>query len=545
MPKEKYQTVEIKNSERIFHYEILGIILIILAMFSIAKLGIVGRYLMLTTKFLFGDWHFLITFLMLAYGIRCIIVHEKLKIGNVRYLGIFLIILSLILLSHFSMHKYVKDFEQSPLKLTISIYFNAFKTESADMIVGGGVIGALLFYLFYFLFSEVGVILMSLILIFLGIVFISKKTIKEFIRMIIHFGQKIYQLFKKTKGKVRRTVDTFDHSYTKSKLKYKIKPVNYDTIYENELRVAKNNVTIITNILHQMNVFYNEISYLVCRNVTIYFISSHYVIPITSFEKYLRSKIEKYLLKYDKVGNALIVEVTNKYQVPLRISEIEMDNKDEVVFGIDDRNEFLKLNYQNNKLLIVGTNAEKISYYLDSIVLGQMYHKSQLDYYYIDLTKKSIFSTSESMESVAEIIGHINDRIKKMNQQGISTFERYNEKNKIKEKGKLVIIHGLDKLVFNDEQLEKVMYMLETTNDYGFIYIFTIIGENEQLARLYNLCTYYLFFDDKLSIVNKMIGYQRFDYLNNDLEAFLFYKNMLLRMSLLLMSKEERESIKK
>ena len=140
MPKEKYQTVEIKNSERIFHYEILGIILIILAMFSIAKLGIVGRYLMLTTKFLFGDWHFLITFLTLAYGIRCIIVHEKLKVGNIRYLGIFLIILSLILLSHFSMHKYVKDFDQSPLKLTISIYFNAFKTESADMIVGGGIV---------------------------------------------------------------------------------------------------------------------------------------------------------------------------------------------------------------------------------------------------------------------------------------------------------------------------------------------------------------------------------------------------------------------
>lgn len=413
------------------------------------------------------------------------------------------------------------------------------------MIVGGGIVGALLFYLFFFLFSEVGVILMSFILIFLGIVFISKKTIKEFIKMIIHFGKKIYQLFKKTKGKVRKTVDTFDDSYTKSKLKYKIKPVNHDKIYENELQVAKNNVAIITNILNQMNIFYNEISYLVCRNVTIYFISSHYVIPITSFEKNLRSKIEKYLLKYDKIGNSLIVEVTNKYQVPLRIAEIELENKNEVVFGIDDRNEFLKLNYQNNKLLIVGTSQEKISHYLDSIILGQMYHKSQLDYYYIDLTQKSIFATSESIESVAEIIGHINDRIKKMNQHGASNFEKYNEKNKVKEKGKLVIIHGLDKLVFNKEQIEKIIYMLETTNDYGFIYIFTIIGENEQLTRLYNLFTYYLFFDDKLSIVNKTIGYQRFDYLNNDLEAFLFYKNILLRMSLLLMSKEEEQSIKK
>lgn len=545
MAKEKYQTVEVKNSERIFYYEVLGIILIILTMFSIAKLGIVGRYLMLTTKFLFGDWYFLITFLTLAYGIRCIIVHERLKIINIRYLGIFFIILSLIILSHFSMHKYVKNFDQSPLKLTISLYFNSFKNETAESIVGGGVVGALIFYLFYFLFSGVGVILVSIIFIFLGIVFISKKTIREFIKMFINFFQKVYQMLKKTRGRLRKTINQFDDSYTKSKLRYKIKNVNNDQIYQNELKVAKQNVIIISNILNQINVFYNEISYLVCRNVTIYFISSHYVIPITQFEKSLRNKLDHYLLKYDKVQNALIVELTNKYQVPLRISEVEYNNKDEVIFGIDDRNEFLKLDYSLNKLLIVGSDYGKIAKYLDSIVLSQTYHKSKLDYCFIDLTKSSLLSTSTKIESLAEVIGQINDRIKKMNQLDISNFNKYNDKNKTKEKGKLVIIHGLDKLVFNDEQLEKIIYMLETTNDYGYIYIFSVLGENEQLNRVYNLFDYHLFFDDKLSIVNKIIGYQRFDYLNNDLEAFLFYKNVLLRMSLLLMSDEEYGSIKK
>lgn len=545
MAKEKYQTVEVKNSERIFYYEIVGIVLIILTMFSIAKLGLVGRYLMLTTRFLFGDWYFLITILALVYGIRCIIVHERLKIINVRYLGIFFIILSLIVLSHFSMHKYVKNFDQSPLKLTIGLYFNAFKNETAESIVGGGVVGALIFYLFYFLFSEVGVILVSISFIFLGVVFISKKTIREFIKMCVNFFQKIYQMLKKTRGRLRKTINQFDDSYTKSKLRYKIKNANNDAIYQNELKVAKQNVIVISNILNQINVFYNEISYLVCRNVTIYFISSHYVIPITQFEKSLRNKLDHYLLKYDKVQNALIVELTNKYQVPLRISEVELDNKDEVIFGIDDRNEFLKLDYEFNKLLIVGCDYEKISRYLDSILLSQIYHKSKLEYCFIDLTKSSLLSTSVKIESLAEVIGQINDRIRKMNQLGISNFNKYNEKNKTKEKGKLVIIHGLDKLVFNEEQLEKIIYMLETTNDYGYIYIFSVLGENEQLSRVYNLFDYHLFFDDKLSIVNKIIGYQRFDYLNNDLETFLFYKNVLLRMSLLLMSEEEYKSIKK
>lgn len=545
MAKEKYQTVEIKNNERIFHYEILGIVLLIGSMFSIAKLGIVGKYIMLLTKILFGDWHFLITFLTIAYAIRCIIVHERLKIGNIRYFGIFLIMLSLILLSHFSMHKYVKNFDESPLKLTMSLYFNAFKSESPDMIIGGGIIGTILFYLFYYLFSEVGVILLSIMLIFLGIVFISKKTIKEFIKMIINFSKKLYKILMNTKGKLKKTINKFDESYTRSKLKYKIKNVNNDLIYNNELKVAKQNVITISNILNQMNVFYNEISYLVCRNVTIYFISSRYVIPITQFEKYMHSKIDKYLLKYDNQKNTLIVEITNKFQVPLRISEINEKDNHNVTIGIDDRNELLNLNYQYNKMLIIGVNKEKITDYLDSIVLSMLYHKVKIDYYYIDLTDESIFATSKNIESIAEIIGYINDRIKKMNQCGASNFEKYNQSNKIKENGKLVIINGLDKLVFSDEQLEKIVYMLETTNDYGFIYIFTVLGENEQLNRLYNLFNYHLFFDNKLSIVNKIIGYQRFDYLNIDLEAFLFFKSQLFRMSLLLMSEEEKKSIKK
>ena len=83
MAKEKFQTVETKKNERIFHYEILGIILFVLTIFTIAKLGVVGKYLMLTVKVLFGDWYFLIVLLTMAYSIRCILIHQKLKFRNI------------------------------------------------------------------------------------------------------------------------------------------------------------------------------------------------------------------------------------------------------------------------------------------------------------------------------------------------------------------------------------------------------------------------------------------------------------------------------
>ena len=43
----------------------------------------------------------------------------------------------------------------------------------------------------------------------------------------------------------------------------------------------------------------------------------------------------------------------------------------------------------------------------------------------------------------------------------------------------------------------------------------------------------------------RILGYQRFDYLNAEVEAYLSYRNTILRMSLLSMSEKEKESIKK
>ena len=85
MAKEKMQNIEIRENERLFHYEILGIILLVISLLAITKIGILGEYLMLIVKLLFGDWYFLIYILIIIYSIRCILVHKRLKINNIRY----------------------------------------------------------------------------------------------------------------------------------------------------------------------------------------------------------------------------------------------------------------------------------------------------------------------------------------------------------------------------------------------------------------------------------------------------------------------------
>lgn len=544
MAKEKTQKIENSENEKLFYYEILGIVLLILSMLAIGKMGFIGSYLMLIIKVLFGDWYFLIILLLIIYAIRCIIIHKKLKIINIRYLGIFLLFLSLILLSHFSMHKYVKEYDQNHLKITLSLYLTNFKNNTPDGIVGGGVIGAILFYISYYLLSEAGVILVSIILLFLGIVFITKLTIKDFIFKIIS-GIKIFlKFFKTTFAKFRETMDKYDSSYSKTKVKFKISKITNEENYKKEIEYATRNVETIKKVLNSMNVFYNDISYIVCRNITTYFIHSHYNFSYEVFRRNLKNHLMNFSLKKDEINKELLVEVNNITPVPLRIYELEEVSSDNIIIGIDDRNEFVRLDSDNNRLLVCGNNIEQISRYIDAIIVSLMHYKQNVDYYYIDLRRDSILSTSNNIEELDIILNKINDRIIKYNEAGIITIEENNLKNQKKDSYNLIVINGMDK-IFDDVKLyDKLNYMLEISKGYGYFYIFTTSLVNDKYMSLFNLFNYKLFLDSESSYSKKCINSQNFNLLSKGIEGFLSYKSIVLRMTLLKLTESEEKSLK-
>lgn len=544
MGKEKAQKIETRENERLFFYEILGIILLILAMLAIGKMGFIGLYLMLILKLLFGDWYFMIIILMIVFAIRSIIIHKKLKITNIRYLGIIIFLLALILLSHFSMHKYIKDYDQNYLKLTLSLYFNSFKNQTPDLIIGGGIIGAILFYLSYYLLSEVGVIFVSIILLFLGIVFITKLTIKDFFLRIYSFFRNSYKFFKDTILKFRETIDKYDKSYVKTKVKFKISKVNNDVNYKKELEYASRNVETIKKVLNSMNVFYNDISYVVARNVTTYFINSHYSFSYEAFRRNLKNYFMNFTLKKDEVNKELLVEINNITPTPLRIYELEEVSTSNIIFGIDDRNEFLNLNDMNNKIFIFDKNEQYANSLIDSIIVSIMHYKVNLDYYYIDLRANSLFKTSINTDELDLIISKMNDRIEKYNNQNISSIIEYNKKNDLKDKYQLIIINGIDKIFNDDRMYDKLNYMIDISQNYGYYFVFSASYNNDKYLNLINLFDYKLFFDNESNYAKKSLNFENINLLNKEVECFLSYKSIIIRASVLKLTNDEEKSIR-
>lgn len=547
MAKEKNQNFIIKENERLFHYEIIGIVLLILSVLAITRMGLIGFYLMLFIKLLFGDWYFVVFFLIILYSIHCILFHNKLNISNIRYLGILLLFCSLMILSHFSMHKYVKEYNENSFLLTIKLYLNSFKNRSVDSIIGGGIIGGLLFNFSYYLLSEVGVILISMIFIFLGIVFISRLTIKEFFLKIFTFLKKSLYLFNKTKSKIKGKIDNYDLSYKKVRIKYKISKVNTDEYYNKELEFAKRNVETIKKVLNSMNVFYNDITFIICRNITVYFIQSYYKFSYDVFYHNLSNHLHNFLLKKDTTSNELIIEVNNLNSVPLRICEINDFKKNEVIFGMDDRNNYLKLDFNNPKMLIIGNNKSLLNDYLDTIILSLLYYKSKVKYYYINLVNNSTLQTSNSIDELDHLIDLINQRIKIFNQNNVSTIDEYNNLiyHHITQEinYELIVINGIDRLILDKNMYDKLIYILEISNKLGYYFILCANDIDNTKLDLYNLFDFHIFFDNHNELAKSVIKDVDFINLNKNTEAVLCYKAITIRYSLLLLTEYERANL--
>ena len=111
--------------------------------------NIVGKYGMLTFRLFFGDWYFIFLLLLGALGVYFLFVHHRFTIKNIRYLGTVMIALAIITLSHFAMHNFVSKYEGNSFKNTILLYFDYFKNGRNDMMIGGGLVGCILFYLLF------------------------------------------------------------------------------------------------------------------------------------------------------------------------------------------------------------------------------------------------------------------------------------------------------------------------------------------------------------------------------------------------------------
>ncbi len=557
MAKEKLSEYEQKTKQFIFVYEVAGIVCLLFSLISIARLGIVGKYGMLTFRLFFGDWYFIFLLLLGALGIYFLFVHHRFTIKNIRYLGIVMVVLAIITLSHFAMHNFVSKYEGNSFKNTILLYFDYFKNGRNDMMIGGGLVGCILFYLLFLLFSKVGTIIFCVVVIFVGIVFICKKTVFEFFKMVKNGLKKCFGRAFKYSRKVGSKLKQFNDDYiikdkaTKPLSLRKLSNEIIDTTKENKIMLAY--IMNIKKELSHLSIFYQDISYIICNHISVIFIKTYQQVNYEVFKISLCKILnEPFLIRYDKNHDLIVIEVNNLVGNSLRMKEALMHSSSdnlEIVIGKDDRNEYVRC---DENLLIVSNDGSVYRNYLISLLFYPKFQKNINEYeiYLLDLNNNlGLFEnlgieSSTTLDFLKKVKAKMDEKLEILNNNNTNNIDEYNKHSPEKLKKTIVYINGIEKIIDNFEYNQILEYLLITGGNIGYKFIGGVTSEINLDSLMKNFA-YRIFLGNNFNSACSYVNHHMMMSINNKIEGFLKYRDLLIRISLLMLTKEELDKLKK
>ena len=396
MAKEKVLRIEKDKKDMTFYYEVIGILSIVIPIIAFARFGLVGYYVMLVFKIIFGDWSFLFLLFLMLYGIRCLIFHKSIMIKSVRFIGIILFAISILTLSHLPMHNYVSQFDSNYFKVTLSLYLDYLKHYEESLIVGGGIIGTVFFYLGYSLLGVAGTILIVLVSFVIGISFIFEMTLKDMIMAVINRFRK---LFSRTSGvvnflKYEIKIKSKDEKPKKTK-KRASKPLSITNLEEpsentyslSEEQHAEAVKKTIMAILNMMNIFYESVTYEIRLHVSVYTINTLSTISLETMQMKLHSMInDKFLIRKDSTSSKVIIEVNNLYPRHVAFKNVmgrllkRSNESKQLAVGINTYDELIVTKYESPSLIYSYSDNDGVINLINSLILTPYFLYNSSDF---------------------------------------------------------------------------------------------------------------------------------------------------------------------
>lgn len=166
-------------------FEVIGLAMLGLAVIMIFEFGIVGRGLGSFSRFLFGNWHVALPFILIVQALLFMVKRGELGWKNRIVGGSLCILASLLLFSHILLFKELSAsrvlMTDSALKETWKVLISNGGISTRSGTLGGGMIGAVLFALFYSLFDSAGATVAGVLLLLTGLILISGKALAPYL----------------------------------------------------------------------------------------------------------------------------------------------------------------------------------------------------------------------------------------------------------------------------------------------------------------------------------------------------------------------------
>ncbi len=166
-------------------YEVIGLVMMGIAVMIVFEFGVVGRGLSSFSRFLLGNWHAAVPLLLI---VQALIFMIKRKLGgwkNRILIGSLFVLASLILFSHVYLFRELNDsrvlMSNSAIKETWKVLITNDGISSRSGALGGGMIGAFIFAVFYSLFDSAGATVAGVLLLLIGLVLLTGKALVPYV----------------------------------------------------------------------------------------------------------------------------------------------------------------------------------------------------------------------------------------------------------------------------------------------------------------------------------------------------------------------------
>ncbi len=543
MGKEKVKSNIESKKETVFYLELIGVSLVIISLITIINIGFIGNYLFLICKLLFGDWYFLVLFMILINGLKIIIFHESFSYKDIRVLGVIFCFLSLITFSHFSFHDYIESFNRSNLKLTIEFYIDSFLSKDSASLVGGGIIGAICFYLFYFLLGKIGSILVSLVFLYVGVCFLFQKTIigfgSYFVHYIVYFLKKIFNMNKVIKYELKQTnklIRLNESSFNSEPI------INKEEDYTDLLYKE------FKNQLKDLNIFYSHIEIINSNHLIIIKLISYSKIDINMIYNYFKNKfIYPFLLRYEVLNNNSTIvyfEITKKIPASYSFLKTYKSSKPfDIVLGISPLNKEIRYKIDDHLLII---SSPINDYFLSISLLIQSIHKVNVkiiylsnNYYYGNLFIHDNLGYLERLKEICE------ERLIYFNNKGCSDYTEYNKKYKKNDFHRMIIlIEDLYEILNNEFYYDLYLDIIKIANSVGITFINKLSTGCNMDDLLYQLLPYKIILKTNIINTKTLIEQELLNQMSK-VEGIYLFKEELVRMSLSMILQNDLKNILK
>ncbi|MBU8726113.1 FtsK/SpoIIIE family DNA translocase [Bacillus pumilus] len=186
--KRKRKTRKKQNKQLKLKYELNGLVCIAIAIIAILQLGVVGQTFVYLFRFFAGEWFILCLIGLFLFGVTIFWKKQIPDLLTRRKAGLYCIIASILLLSHVKLFQHLSSAgvigSQSVIRNTFELFLMDMKGETGSPDLGGGMIGAVLFAASYFLFAQTGSQIMAIVLMLIGIVLITNRSLQEMVKKV-------------------------------------------------------------------------------------------------------------------------------------------------------------------------------------------------------------------------------------------------------------------------------------------------------------------------------------------------------------------------